>query len=900
MAPCRIPFSDADFMLLSPCLIAPSAHFWTDAAARLLEFLRDGQVDDGVADFSFCRVLVPTFEQARRLKLALAASLGTAFVPPVITTLSSWLALQVPPDSVAGDSERLMALYAELRQHAWLKKLFTARRNTDLLPLAQTLLALSDELTLSLLPAMRQYPLESEQRWQAALDQLSPAARELLSDESQLVWTIWKTQLDLRDANASRLDQLLQLAARGAQSLVWISPVEPDPFEQAFLSAYAQRYPVLPISLDWRTQALSALFVAAWPELADGAAVSAPLAGPQQIALFPARSLEDEAVRGARTVLDWIAAGHARIAIIAQDRVVARRLRALLERAEVFVADETGWKLSTTRAASALVALFDVVTSRAETGALLDLLKSPFIAVAPSSVMTIELALRRANVSGGWEAAALALQALPVEHQLLLHLREQAGRFQRNRSLGDWLNTTREVLDALGMLSALSAESAGEQVLALLDRIALECGALSQPFSFAEWRAFFSLQCEAAAFEASESDQRVVMLPLNGARLRSFDAVLVVGIDADHLPSQPPETLFFANAVRRELGLATREIRQRQQLRDLTELLSSGSTIVLSWQASVDGEPNTVSPWIERLQLTLLRAGLPILPLHQSEIAVQQLHPALATMPTPVAAALLPTKLSASAYNSLIACPYQFFATRMLGLNAIDELSDLPEKRDYGDWLHQILAQYHATVSAEQIPLPQRAALLANVSEQVFKQELARNAAALGYYVRWRKVMPAYLQWAGEREEQGWQFVIGEQQMERELSWPGGAIRLHGRVDRIDEHTDGTRAVLDYKTKAVQGLRDRFKQTEDHQLPFYGLLSDARMSAGHYVALELTGSKTGDVAAPNYALWQDLLEQRIIEQMHAISNGAALPANGIDTVCQYCDVRGLCRKGAWA
>ncbi|MEB0135806.1 PD-(D/E)XK nuclease family protein [Actimicrobium sp. CCC2.4] len=887
-------------MLLFPCLIAPSAQFWTDAADHLLVFLRDRPAPGGIADFSSSRVLVPTFEQARRLKLALATAVGSAFVPPVITTLSSWLALQVPADNVAGDSERLMALYAELRQHAWLKKLFSARRNTDLLPLAQTLLALSDELTLSLLPAMRVFPQESEQRWQAALDQLSPAARELLSDESQLVWTIWRTQLDQRDANASRLEHLLQLAARGAQSLVWISPVEADPFEQAFLSAYAERHDVLPICLDWRAAALAPVCVTAWPELVDGsAAVDAP-AALERIALFPACSLEDEAVRGAQTVLDWIAAGHARIAIIAQDRVIARRLRALLERAEVFVADETGWKLSTTRAASALAALFDVVTSRAETGALLDLLKSPFITVAPASVMTIELALRRANVTGGWEAAALALKALPAEHQLLLRLREQAGRFQRNCSLGDWLATTREVLDALGMQTALSSDSAGEQLMALLDRIALECSGLGQPFSFAEWRAFVGLQCESAAYEVSESDQRVVMLPLNGARLRSFDAVLVVGIDAGHLPSQPPETLFFANAVRRELGLATREIRQRQQLRDLTELLSSGSTIVLSWQATVDGEPNTVSPWIERLQLTLLRAGLPVLPEHRSDIAVQELQPALATMPAPAAPALLPAKLSASAYNSLIACPYQFFATRMLGLNAIDELSDLPEKRDYGDWLHQILAQYHATVSAGQVPLAQRAALLASVSEQIFRQELARNAAALGYYVRWQKVMPAYLHWAAEREEQGWQFVIGEQQMERELCWPGGAIRLHGRVDRIDEHADGTRAVLDYKTKAVQGLRDRFKQTEDHQLPFYGLLADARMSAGHYVALELTGSKTGDVAAPDYALWQDTLEHRIIEQMHAISTGAALPANGIDTVCQYCDVRGLCRKGAWA
>ena len=26
---------------------------------------------------------------------------------------------------------------------------------------------------------------------------------------------------------------------------------------------------------------------------------------------------------------------------------------------------------------------------------------------------------------------------------------------------------------------------------------------------------------------------------------------------------------------------------------------------------------------------------------------------------------------------------------------------------------------------------------------------------------------------------------------------------------------------------------------------------------------------------------------------------AGLPANGTESVCQYCEVRGLCRKGAW-
>jgi ATP-dependent helicase/nuclease subunit B len=81
--------------------------------------------------------------------------------------------------------------------------------------------------------------------------------------------------------------------------------------------------------------------------------------------------LEQEAQFAAQTILDWLQQGKSHIALIAQDRVAARRIRALLERAQVYVADETGWKLSTTRSAAALAAWFEVVATRADTEAIL-------------------------------------------------------------------------------------------------------------------------------------------------------------------------------------------------------------------------------------------------------------------------------------------------------------------------------------------------------------------------------------------------------------------------------------------------------------------------------------------------------------------------------------------------
>src|SRR5690606_32879631 len=144
-------------------------------------------------DLSGVRVMVSTFEHLQLMRQALARELDCAFVPPTIMTLSASIGM-LPPhsgQSATASSERLMTLYASLRQHGWLKKLFTARRNTDLLPLAETLLTLADELTQVFLPLLEDAGDVADARWQAALERLSPSARHLLSDETQLVWTIW-------------------------------------------------------------------------------------------------------------------------------------------------------------------------------------------------------------------------------------------------------------------------------------------------------------------------------------------------------------------------------------------------------------------------------------------------------------------------------------------------------------------------------------------------------------------------------------------------------------------------------------------------------------------------------------------------------------------------------------
>lgn len=900
-------------MSYSSCRLAPSLQFWTETVSALFSqhsfFLACKKQQK--FDFSGCRVLVPAFSHAQLLLQSMEKHLQQHFIPPQINTMSGWLALQPLTEQGVGYSERLMQLYAVLRDHAWIKQLFAAEHNVDLLPLAETLLGLSDELTQTLLPVVQANPDEVSERWDKALASLTPSAKQLLSEEAQLVWTLWQAQLEAGDPQVQRFAAMMRLAEAAYQPLIWISPVEPDAVESAFLRIYSERHPVFCLSIDWQNQSIPDLYRVTWPEITEQswtnpaiAFDSHPEVAIANLQLCPGKDLDDVAVKSAQVVLQWLSAGKQSIGVIAQDRVMARRFRALLERAAVYVADETGWMLSTTRAASTLSAWFQLVMTRAKTQALLDFLKLPFLKCDSKEMITMrmETVLRRQNVQGEWHAIFSVLDKTSEEAVLMQRLYDEAKAFTGAHTLLVWAEKTKHMLQTLGLYDDLVSDEAGLQVVQLIESMQQETASMTQTFQLSEWWALLNLQLDSTAFVPTAKDRRVTMLPLNGARLRPFDAMIVLGTDADNFPSKAKETLFFSDSVRHELGLVTRHQRQQQQLRDVVELLCTHKEVVFSWQTNKRGEQNPVSPWIARLQLHLKKAQLPDLPMVNIELPQESLLQQSVTMPQPRAGVLIPDRLSSSALNVLLACPYQYFAKYMLKIMVLDELSDTAEKRDYGTWLHAILEKYHETVRDQSTPFEAREALLSTISQQEFEQQIEQYPGVLGFYSRWQKVIPAYIDWANEREKTGWHFVSGESFADVYLPLERSQLRLYGRLDRIDRHDNGSVAVLDYKTKKIENLQAKVKEPEDFQLAFYGLISKQPLASAHYVALERNKKEmVGDVSLADEAfeMKQKELTTLIMTTMQSVQDNAPLPANGIERVCQYCDVRGMCRKGGW-
>lgn len=821
-------------------------------------------------------VILPNMHVAQPLAQALMRKARMpAILLPQMVTLNEW-AQSVPLAApVAGDSRRGAMLYQQLRKLQWFE-------HADLWSMAQELLKLFDELT----HALHALPGDAD-TFSATVQQAYRARQNAtLQLEARLVFELWYAMQggDELDGARARQQQLAKLAAQADRPLYVLCASDRDAVEQRFLDEYAQHAKV---------------------ELFDLREMGLPGGVPS---FFAATSLEQEARAAAMQVRRWLAGGKRDIAIVVLDRVVARRLRALLERTGVLVADETGWTFDTLSVSTVLDRWLTVLQSDFYHHDLLDLLKSPFIFAdmtageRKAAVYQLEQLLRKQGVVSGLERYVVLSEQEIALHQPLARLRQASALLAQGRkqTLAQWLAALQQSLNVLGIDAGLQQDAAGLQLLRALDNWRQELHGDEGRYRFAEWRRWLAQQLDTETFRDDSIDSPVRFTHLAATRWRCFEAVLLLGCDAGHLPGAGEGGRWFNDAVRATLALPTRSFHAARQHDDLRALLAMNDEVLVTWQKEQNGEARLLSPFLQMLRDAHqqghgdelderdLHACLAMEDRQQAELA-QSVRPAPAVPPDSV-----PTSISISGYNTLVACPYQYYARHILKLNELDEVREAIEKRDYGESVHGILQRFH-----EQYPLVMQGdlaemeAALRRISEEVFSDLLAQDFAARAWLARWYKSLPAYLDWQTAHEAEGWRYAGSEQAFD----WPLEGIRLRGRIDRLDVRGE-ERLVLDYKTQSDQLLRSKLKEPgEDVQLACYAYVHEAADAA--FVSIE--NGKVKQVAPKdNVPLLAQLNAERLELVMGEMRRGSGLPANGIDAVCGYCEVRGVCRKGEWA
>ncbi|OOG51768.1 PD-(D/E)XK nuclease family protein [Polaromonas sp. C04] len=627
------------------------------------------------------------------------------------------------------------------------------------------------------------------------------------------------------------------------------------------------------------------------------------------IVLHAARDLEDEAQRAAACVLRHIEAGRTPVALAATDRVLTRRVRAMLDTQGITIRDENGWTLSTTRAAAHVMGALRACRWDASSDAVLDWLKNA-PAFAQSQVLLLEKSLRRAGVQAwrAWNApdptANTAQPGIAALTALTLEVNRLLQTVQRPRPLVQWLEGLRVLLHASGQWALLAGDAAGDKLLAVLRLSPAEQGAFEQSLAptvwatrrldLAEFTAWVNEALEADKFVPSHTslagDEQVVILPMSQLLARPFAAVVLPGCDEVRLAVSPEPPGPWTAAQRAALALPTREALALAVRAAWRDALQTPHGDVL-WRHSDDtGEPLLPSPLVQELLLE----GLAPTAMDPREHRAVPSQPA--PRPQPVAPSLPVQRLSASAYEDLRRCPYRFFALRQLGLKEADELEGEVDKRDFGLWLHAVLKTFHEALKAAPAhDLPALVAMINVAAEEITEAMHLGEDEFLPFAAAWPQVRDGYLAWLAGHEASGARFEQAEAWQEQPL----GVLTLIGQIDRIDQDADDAVLLIDYKTEALAKTRERVRQpTEDTQLAFYAALQPHDTLRAAYLNVGEKGATTA-VEQPAVVEVRDALIAGILHDMARIGEGAALPALGEGSACDFCAARGLCRKDFW-
>lgn len=912
-------------------------------------------------DFTQVHIFIPNALSAHQLRLQLSQQAGRALIGPYIGSMQQWLSQHIilpdPASQIINQQARQLLLLEALYQHPGLFREENAWQVCD------SLLSLFDELN----QADNSLIDQSEQAWRQRLRQAYGDTRlelQQLNHEARIVhtlWQAWQQQMEamglLDDSRGYRLRlaQDVEIIPAHAHFFV-VGPEQLSAAESQWLDRVSSRCLVQPIVQNQppdyalekvhiiRPQVTHSDFVSKafqldQPLLQRAGAYQSSNTNSLQPRLFAARNAEQEALALELQIRLWLLDGVQNIGIVTEDRKLARRVRALLERSGIRIQDTAGWSLATTSSATVVERWLECIEQNFAYQPMLDLLKSPFFSDPETRDQHLALVYRleqdvilHENIAGdirryiqalhdrarrmqsSWpEAAYQSLQAM-LEHladtaQPLLKL------YQSNTACApaDYLNRLIGSLKALNIQQNLGADMAGIRILKVLDKMLQGLGHASPNMDWEDFRTWLGNSLEQEEFTLQDLSAPVQLMNLKQAQYCQFEALIIAAANKDSLPGSPKISPFFNQTVRQSLGLKSWPEDKAYVFFQFKCLLESAPRVLVSYKAEQDGEWLQPSPWVSSLQdfaelalnmdlqykqlAQLLAQNLTLTECDTNIPASEQIQPLPVMNPE-----RLPNSYSASRHQRLIDCPYKFFATDGLGLKAREDISEELQKADYGEKVHLTLQAFHQPVARLPEPFTQplnkqhrepAIAHMENLSRIIFEQDLEDTVQHRGWLQRWLNTIPQYIDWQIKQQ----QLADIYQLEQRKTQTLANGLELNGRLDRIDKDHDGY-ILIDYKTGKTATQKD-IDQGEDVQLLSYAALME-QVNKIAYLSLDNGVVKVAaKLEAEQLHELSDRSTQRLIEINQQLQQGGALPAWGDEKACMYCDMKGLCRKQVW-
>jgi ATP-dependent helicase/nuclease subunit B len=603
-----------------------------------------------------------------------------------------------------------------------------------------------------------------------------------------------------------------------------------------------------------------------------------------------------------------------------------------------------GWSLSTTSAAAVIERWLECIEEDFDYRPMLDLLKSHFYTSGLDKDEQLEAVYRlendiilHENIGHGIKRYRKQLEYRlhrldnwpPDTYDNIVHLLEQMDKaslylqrlYRSNRKAGldQYLDALTASLEQLGITASYADDAAGIQLLHTLEQMRNGLQHANPAMQWIDFRVWLGMTLEHQLFSPQTAPAPVTLMSMDQAECQHFDALVIAAADKQHLPGKPEASPFFNQSVRASLGLPDWQQYRRIKLKQFKRLLQASDNILVTCKHEENGEPVPLSPWIEALRTfhslthtgSLQNTRLQHLLEQNTSVFICDTDrlPDQPRQPRPsMPVTAVPEKMSASAHQRLIDCPYQYFAGDGLKLKPPDEIREELQKSDYGERVHKILNAFHKPV--KNLPEPFAEKLtgenrdraidhLKAISEAVFKQDMEDNTLHRSWLHRWTQHIPAYIDW---QIKQLREWTVNETEKQCTVTLNDIGLTLYGRLDRIDTHIDAAdvHSIIDYKTGSTARQED-VNSGEDVQLATYALLA-GDTNAVMYLSLD---ESNGSVRTRARLEGEDLrsltrdVRARLQAMVDMQREGKPLPAWGDARTCSYCDFSGLCRKKVW-
>jgi ATP-dependent helicase/nuclease subunit B len=288
------------------------------------------------------------------------------------------------------------------------------------------------------------------------------------------------------------------------------------------------------------------------------------------------------------------------------------------------------------------------------------------------------------------------------------------------------------------------------------------------------------------------------------ARLTETDRVILGGLVETVWPPAPRVDPWLSRPMRHELGLDLPERRIGLSAHDFAQLLGH-EDVILTHSAKVGGAPAVASRFLHRLEAVAgerhwkaaKAAGDKYVHYAAAIDQPAEVKPVEQPNPRPPRETR-PTKLSVTAIEDWLRDPYTIYARHILRLDPLDPV-DMPlSAADRGSAIHESLGDFTRKY-ADALP-DDTVAVLRRIGEKHFAPLMEKPEARALWWPRFQRITRWFAEWEAARRGD---IAAIAAEIRGEIKIPLDNARiftLSARADRIERRSNGSYAILDYKT----------------------------------------------------------------------------------------------------